>query len=157
MSAFQDNRSINQRRRLDSDTTLARGQRSRRANFSSRDVYASESASTPPILSSTSYPIPQPLQLGRPTGLDADSNNHVLFGGLSIYNMEIEDPSNAGDGTGDIQENERKRNLQTRSARRRPKKDKSLDNDQSRKRGRPRILTKDETSTEVEMIRVWIV
>jgi hypothetical protein len=71
--------------------------------------------------------------------------------------MEIEDPSNAGDGTGDMQENERKWNSQTRSKRRRPKKDKSLDNDASRKRGRPRILTKDETSTEVEMIRVWIV
>lgn len=151
MSSFQDNCSYDQLRRLGIDTALPPSKRYRRADFSSKDVYASESSPTSAILSASSYPIPQPMQLG-PNGVDAGSNHHLLYGGFSIYNVENEDENNGDDDAGDIQKDERKQSSQARSTRRRSKKDKSLNNETSRKRGRPRILTKDETSTEVGTI-----
>lgn len=97
-------------------------------------------AFSPEILSSSHYPIPEPLNL-ETTGVS--DRPQILYGGLSVYNEDIV-------GRDDGLATDRLKRPQLRSATKRSRNNiVASDCDSSRKRGRPRMFTKDETVTEV--------
>jgi hypothetical protein len=93
------------------------------------------------IISSSFYPVPEPLRLET---AKVSEGPRILYGGLSMYN---EDNADRDDN---LAMNQLEQPPQTRFVKK-PSKTKVVpaDGDSSRKRGRPRILTKDETATEV--------
>ncbi|KKA22291.1 BZIP family transcription factor [Rasamsonia emersonii CBS 393.64] len=94
------------------------------------------------IISSSLYQIPEQPN-SETAEISSSDSPRILYGGLTVYNEENADRDD------DLVTDQLKRPPQSFSAKKRSNKNAVLtDGNSSRKRGRPRILAKDETATE---------